>query len=266
MKPSGQKDTIPLNPYLNMTKKRIVLMLLPVLCAGTVWAAKDKTEKSSVSAEEPPAQTEIVDEPTPEIIDPGTYALNFRFYSEGGVTSRILIGPMKRVNLGISFDVQHFTGHDDPHMIRPSVFFKLRFFDGTDKLPALAIGYENQGYIWQKSIDQFLNRERGLYLVASHEIFIPDLEIQAGVNTYDFNNSTVYAFLGTTYKVTNNFSLLAEYDNIRDIAYDRFNMGGRFYVTPKFFVDFCARNIGRDSSKGAERILRLNYAANFPTF
>ena len=53
-------------------------------------------------------------------------------------------------------------------------------FDGTDILPALAAGYDNQGYLYQESTRDFLQLERGIYLVGSHEIFIPDFELHAG--------------------------------------------------------------------------------------
>src|SRR4051812_26637030 len=72
---------------------------------------------------------ELLDIPTADILEPMTYSTAFRFYNEGGLSSRLVIGPLKRVNLGISFDAQRVIGSGDPHMIRPSLFFKLRMFD-----------------------------------------------------------------------------------------------------------------------------------------
>jgi hypothetical protein len=57
---------------------------------------------------------------------------------------------------------------------------------------------------------------------------------------------------------------LAEYDNIRNAPTNRVDLGGRFWVTPFFNVDVAARNVGRGESRGAERIVRLNYVGNFP--
>jgi len=65
--------------------------------------------------------------------------------------SRFILGPLKRVNLGISFDAQRIVGSGDPHMIRPSVFFKVHFFDGNDYLPALAIGLRQSGFSIRKA-------------------------------------------------------------------------------------------------------------------
>jgi len=243
---------------------------LALLMTGYAQAADQETKTEPVSSvsstkDDQSPQIEVVDIPTAEILDPMTYATTFRFYNQGGLMSRLVIGPLKRVNLGISFDAQRVIGSDDPHLIRPSVYFKLRMFDGTDILPALALGYDNQGFLYQESTKQFLHREKGLYIVGSHEILVPNLELHAGVNLFDFDsNAAVFGFFGATFKITPNFALLADYDNIRNIGDDRFNMGGRYWIAPYFNVDVAARNIGRGAAAGAERIVRLNYVGHFP--
>jgi hypothetical protein len=149
-------------------------------------------------------------------------------------------------------------------MIRPSVFFKVRAFDGTDLLPALALGYDNQGYLYQESTKHFLQDEKGLYLVGSHEILLPDFELHAGVNVPDVEDAEVFGFFGATWKIAPAFALLAEYDNLRNGPGNRVNLGGRLWVVPSFNIDLAARNVGRSEVRGAERIVRLNYVAHFP--
>ena len=120
-------------------------------------------------------------------------------------------------------------------------------------------------YLYQEPAREFLHREKGLYLVGSHEIWVPNLELHAGVSMFDFdNNAAVFGFFGATFKITPNFVLLSEYDNIRNGGDDRVNLGGRYWVAPYFNVDFAARNVGRGTASGAERILRLNYVGHFP--
>src|SRR5579872_4066679 len=157
------------------------LCLIGRLPAWGADAGSDKADLSTSHAGESP-QLEVVDIPTADILDPKTFSTSFRFYSEGGITSRLILGPFKRFNLGISLDAQKLVGGDDPHLIRPSLFAKLRFFDGTDMLPALAFGYDNQGYLYQESTRDFLQKEKGLYLVGSHEILLPNLDLHAGIN------------------------------------------------------------------------------------
>lgn len=236
-------------------------------CAAlSVRAAEHPTverhEVQSTGAESP--QLEAVDIPTSDILDPATFSTAFRFYNEGGIASRLVIGPFKRVNLGIQGDAQRVIGSQTPHMVRPSVFFKLRFFDGSDLLPALALGYDNQGYLYQDSTRDFLQKERGIYLVGSHEILFPNLQLHAGLNVDDFSNAKLKGFFGATWKIVPAFALLAEYDNLRKAPDNRANLGGRFWVTPFFNVDVAARNVGRGAVRGAERIVRLNYVGNFP--
>jgi hypothetical protein len=223
------------------------------------------TENTSDNKDGQSPMIELVDIPTADVLDPMTYATTFRFYNNGGLTSRFILGPLKRVNLGVSFDAQRVIGSGDPHLVTPAVFFKVRPFDGNDFLPALALGYDNQGMLWQESTDEYMHREKGLYLVGSHEIFLPNLELHAGINVNKFDSdSAVYGFFGSSFKFTPNFALLMEYDNIRNGRDNRFNVGGRFWVAPYFNIDFAARNIPHGESRGGERILRLNYVGHFP--
>ena len=243
---------------------KIIKGILLVFVSGALWAAEQPAAKATPDAGEASPQIEAVDIPTADILDPSTYAVNFRFYNQGGLASRLIIGPLKRVNLGVTFDAQRFIGAGDPHMVRPSIYVKLRAFDGTDVLPALALGYDNQGYLYQDSKRDFLEKEKGLYVVGSHEIFIPDFELHAGMNINEFDNTKLYGFFGATYKIVSTFAVMAEYDNVRHSPDSRVNLGGRYWLTPYFNVDLAARNVGRGESRGGERILRLNYTAHFP--
>jgi hypothetical protein len=209
-------------------------------------------------------QIEAVDIPTAEILDPATFSTAFRFYSEGGITSRLIIGPFRMVNLGISFDAQRVIGSQDPHMTTPSVFFKLRFFDGNDYLPALALGYDNQGYLYKEPPKEYLQKEKGIYFVGSHEILLPNMDLHMGLNVPEPDHAKLHGFFGITYKIVPSFAFMAEYDNIRDGPENRVNLGGRFWVTPYFNVDLAARNVGRGGVRGAERIVRINYVGHFP--
>ena len=209
-------------------------------------------------------QVELVDIPTADILDPMTYSTNFRFYNQGGIASRLVIGPLKRVNLGVTFDAQQVIGSGDPHLVRPSIYFKIRAFDGTDALPALALGYDNQAYLYQNSTHDFLEKEKGLYLVGSHEMFIPDFDLSAGMNVNEFDNTKLYGFFGASYKIVPSFAVMAEYDNIRNAGNNRVNIGGRYWLTTYFNVDLAARNVGRGEARGGERIVRLNYTSHFP--
>ena len=102
-------------------------------------------------------------------------------------------------------------------------------------------GYDSQAYLYNTVTHDFLEKEKGLYAVASHEIFLPDFELHAGMNINEFDNTKLYGFFGATYKIVPSFALLAEYDNIRNAADNRVNLGGAIWVTSYFNVDVAAR-------------------------
>jgi hypothetical protein len=244
-------------------------LILNFALASTVQAADAAATKAVATraytdngVESP--QLELIDVPTADVLDPATYSTNFRFYSDGGIVSRLVISPFRRVNFGIMADAQQVIGGSAPHLIRPSMYFKLRAFDGTDILPALALGYDNEGYIYSNDLRDFEQKAKGLYLVGSHEIFLPNLEVHAGLNTNEFGPVQLAGFFGVSYQVVDNLTLMAEYDNIRNAADNRVNLGGRFWVTSHFNVDVASRNVGRGEARGAERIIRLNCVAKFP--
>jgi hypothetical protein len=229
-------------------------------------AAKPVATKAYADNDVDSPQLELIDVPTADVLDPATYSTNFRFYSEGGIVSRLVIGPFRRVNFGIMADAQQVIGGSAPHLIRPSLYFKLRAFDGTDILPAIALGYDNEGYLYSNALRDFQQQAKGLYLVASHEIFLPNFDVHAGMNTNEFDPVQLYGFFGVGYRVVDNLTLMAEYDNIRNGEDNRVNLGGRFWVTSYFNVDVASRNVGRGEARGAERIIKLNYVSRFPTF
>ena len=142
-----------------------------------------------------------------------TYATTFRFYSDGGLTSRFILGPIKRVNLGVSFDAQRVIGGGDPHMVTPAVFFKVKAYDGSDYLPALSLGYDNQGMLWQEDSREYLNKGKGIYFVGSHEMFVPNFDIHAGMNVNNLDDGAkTYGFFGTSFKDHSGFRA---FDGIR---------------------------------------------------
>lgn len=207
---------------------------------------------------------DVVDVPTAEVREARSYSTDFRLYSGGGILGSLLFGVMRRINVGVAFDVQRVISTSKPNLVRPSFLFKFRFFDGSDFIPALALGYDNRGYLYQEPAKQFLHREKGLYLVGSHEIFLPDMEAHLGVNIFDFDSdSRVFGFLGVHYPVVRSFHLLAEWDHIRNTTDSHVNLGGRYYVTPYFNVDLAARVVGRGEERGEERIVRINYVGKF---
>ena len=131
-----------------MLKNFSTVLLAASFSLGTAWAADPPAKAAARTHADngvDSPQLEVIDVPTPDVLDPATYSTNFRLYSDGGIVSRLIIGPFRRVNFGIMADAQKVIGGSAPHLVRPSLYFKLRVFDGNDVLPALALGYDNEG-------------------------------------------------------------------------------------------------------------------------
>ena len=222
-----------------------------------------KSEKKSYDNEEsnPEGMLDLVDMPTTNVVDYGAYRLNFRLYSRGGVQSHISFGVFKRLNLGAAWDVEQLLGSDDAKTVAPTLNVKFRVYDGSEILPSFAIGYDGQGRFFDRTKDEYLERERGMYLVFGRELFFANFLLHAGGNIARFKDGQVYGFVGLSYMIEDKLALFSEYDNIRIGPENRWNTGFRVFPIPSLAIDFAVRNIA--SIRDKERIVRINYVGTF---
>jgi len=214
--------------------------------------------------------TDLIDAPTAGVLDHGAFANRARFFSNGGVADWVSFGVYPRVHLGASFNVDQLLGTGSPVKItRPELQLKFRFFDGERILPALAIGYDGQGYLYNRPDKRYNQRQRGVYLVGSQEIGVPGLQAHAGVNISDFDSNSIFGLLATSFNIADKVLLMAEWDNISNYVDSRVNMGLRVYLTPNFSFDFAGRGVGQGGhftdgvARGAERIAQFKYTGSF---
>jgi hypothetical protein len=209
----------------------------------------------------------VIDIPTADVVDHYGYNVNFRFGRDGALQTKTAFGVFPRLNMGFGLDAEHVIGTGDSRMNRPTLNVKFRLFDGTPVLPALALGFDGQGYVWNKNLDEYEQREPGLYLVGTHEIIAPDLLLHLGVNHFDFDHGdSTRGFFGLTYTIEQIVGLMFEWDHATDWKERRINFGAKYYVTPVFTVDAIGRNIPKyPGSEGriTERIVRLSYTGAF---
>lgn len=200
---------------------------------------------------------DLVDVPTAEVVDANHYSANFRLYREGGILSRIGFGLGRRVNLGISFDIVNFIGKEKVDLQRPELQMKYRFYDGSKQMPAFALGYDSQGYYYDEVTKKYRYPQKGVYVVASREIF-PSSEFHLGLNVYDFESDRFFGFFGFSYMPTEELIVLAEVDSIYRLqGGKRINIGFRYLHTPNLSIEVSARDLSRNI--GSERIVKINY-------
>lgn len=205
---------------------------------------------------------ELIDVPTAEVLDRYGFDSTFRFYSGGGMLAKTHFGVFPRLNVGFGLDADGFVGSEAVDVHKPTLNVRFRFFDGQRNLPALALGYDGQGFFFDKATDKYAQREKGLFLVGSGEIIVPDLSLHAGLNMYDFTNDHVYGFMGLRYLYHDVLAFNGEWDNIRVGRESRLNAGIGWWITPSFSVEFAGRDMGAPS-RPTERIVRLVYTGGF---
>lgn len=229
-------------------------------------AAQDS--KLSIPRELDHPLTHVVDAPTAHALDYGGFSVRNRFFAGGGLLTWLQFGVFQRLTLGASMALDRIVGNgDNVRVNRPEIQAHIRFFDGDRWLPAFAVGFDGQGMFYDRNGKVYLERSRGLYLVASRELFLPGLQFHPGVNIADFDGEQFSGFAGVTWTMGQRVSALFEADNLgKD---NRLNAGLRFHVTPFFWVDAIAREIGKDSSftnntaRKMERVVQLKYIGSF---
>lgn len=214
--------------------------------------------------------TELIDQPTAGILDYYGFLAKTRFFHNGGVLGWLQFGVLQRLNLGASMQADRLIGTESSiRFVRPEIQVKFRFYDGGQYIPALAIGYDGQGYFYDSGRKKYQEKGRGIYLAGSQEVFVPGLLVHPGFNVSDFDSSGVFGFIGVNYTIEEKLSLMMEWDNINTIKDSRFNCGTRIYVTPFFHLDLAVRGIAggghfkNGQARKPERIIQLRYNSNF---
>ncbi|NLH38681.1 MAG: YjbH domain-containing protein [Elusimicrobia bacterium] len=245
-----------------MNKKLSVIMLSVFIFSFAV-NAEDKHSRDEVIVS---PSVSLIDIPTAGVLDYSNFAVKTRFYNNGGVLAYMNVGVLNRMNLGASFMVDRLIGSQSPvKFIRPEIQVKFRFYDGGYYLPAMALGYDGQGYYYDSKREEFMQKGKGLYLVGSKEVLLPNLMGNLGFNVPDFDDGYLYSFIGFDYNFEDKMTLILEYDNLFHSDYhSRFNLGVRVDITPNFGLDLALRNIGRNSrfpngeKDKMERIVQLS--------
>ena len=265
--------------------------LLPLLPVASGWAAdasappaqllpvKIRPKAAAVQKESPDGgggaglnapETNIVDAPTAAVLDYGGFSSQTRFYAGGGLLEYASFGVYPRLNLGVSLSVNGLVGSDPAvRALPPELQVKFRCYDGDRYLPALAVGYDGQGFEYSPTDKLYLERQRGFYAVASEELGVPGLQAHPSFNVSDFNSNAIFGSIPLSYNIRDKVTVLFEWDNISNFANSRVNSGLRVYLTPRLQADFAVRRIGQGgffsdgTSRGPERIVQLKYSGSF---
>ena len=210
--------------------------------------------------------TYLVDTPTYSLLDYGSYDIQFRVFTNGGVLSKLNVGIFKILNLGVSWELGSLIGVDDVTVAVPALQVKLGIYSGSETLPGLAIGYDGQGFFYDQDEADFIQKGKGVYIVTGKELFFPTLNFSAGINMNDFKEPGLLGFVGASYEIVEeSFMAMLEYDNLGAGKDARLNVGFRLWITEAFDIDFILRNCTTSDKEkfGCERILKISYQSRF---
>ena len=204
----------------------------------------------------------FIDVPSPEVLPAHSLGVNARAFSGGGLLAYFDFAVSGRFSVGISETFEHLIGTNDQEikLLVPSLQAKLRLYDGDENWPAFAVGFDNQGFLYDHGAKEYTQKARGLYVNAAKEVLIPGLIFAPGINitVEGFEFDKLAAFAAASYNIRDAAALLLEWDNIRTLAESRLNGGLRVYLYEGFNIDFALRSFNNK----AERVLQLKYVIN----
>ena len=249
------------------------------LFAGTSpVAAQDEfvTFASSMT----PSPQRLIDLPTAGTLLKGTAAMSLRVYTGGGLLASVNAGVSDRLMMGVSYGGDNLlgTGHINWNT-RPEVAIKYLILTETRLLPALALGFESQGFgPYNDTLNRYQVKARGFYGVFTRNVaLMGTLGLHAGMN-YSIENKDkdgkVNLFFGVDKTVNQYLILMAEYDlaqnddqSLPGLGRNKgyLNIGARMTLGGRFAIEFDIRNIlnNRKNSVSPSRELKVLYTEGF---
>jgi hypothetical protein len=121
----------------------------------------------------------------------GNFAVDIDFYQEGGVLLALSAAVFERLSFGISYGGSKLIGGDSPVMNSfPGMNIKIRVFEESTILPAIAIGFDSQGkdgYV--RDLIRYVVKSPGFYASGSKNYtFLGFLSLHGGLN-YSLENA-----------------------------------------------------------------------------
>ncbi len=151
---------------------RIILVLMIFPCLS--WAQQSEIETQ-----------DLVECPTAGLLPRGSFALDLRMFSEGGLLAGVDVGLTDSFLVGLCFGGTQIIGNQ-PVIWNPTVgvAVRIRLFDEGQLYPAVAVGFDSQGFgKYHKELKRYTTKSKGFYLALSKGYsFLGTCGLHAGVN------------------------------------------------------------------------------------
>jgi hypothetical protein len=241
---------------------------------------------------------QLIDMPTASILRASEMKGSLRLYENGGMLAKLSVGLSSKMMFGVSYGGENIIGSE---AIRwnpmPGVHFAYRIFEESLVIPAVVLGFDNQGYgrYWRSSdydiyseayatgevdpakhmLHRYSIKSRGVYLVASKGYeSLWKVGLHAGLN-YSLErsdkNSAPTVFLGMDMQFTSDLCAVGEFDfalndnKLPEANSSRgyLNAGVRWAFKEFMYLEFDMKNLLSDNygTRHFVRILRIVYFA-----
>ncbi len=248
---------------------RMTLLSIIILLISTSVSAQDLSDR--------PLQ-KLIDCPSAGGPEPGSYDFELRAYPNGGVLTGFTVGLFKRFGIGIYYGGTEIIGFNTPDWNQqPGVVAMFRLIDESIALPALSLGFTNQGYgAWMDSLDRYQYKAKGFYAALGKNFAIGPVGEFGGhfgvnMNPIEENNEALDFFVAIDYRMTNQIGLIMEYSLALDdrkcisLCGDRgyLNFCIRWTFAERLSIDLNLRDVLlNQDNPNLGREIRISYVEN----
>jgi len=228
-----------------------------------------------------PQPTDLVTCPTAGILPRGAFLMDANLYRDGGLLFGMAVGVSGNLMFGISYGGSQIVGNQDVLWNeQPGVEVKYRLFEEGMSHPALALGFNSEGYgAYMKDLKRYEQKAKGFYCTLSKNFdLFGNLGFHGGANFNPLENQKdkdrdPSVFFGIDKDINSEISIFGEWDAaINDNDLDKMtfgkgylNAGVRFNIVEHFhfevlFTDILMNNKNIDH---INRELRINFIEFF---
>jgi len=229
----------------------------------------------------------VIDTPTGGMLPRGSFDLDFRTFSGGGLQAALGVGLMERFSIGLAYGASAVLTDTIP-VYNPGLEFQIKFrlVEETRNFPDIAVGFSSQGFgSYDNSeradgsrVDRFQVKSPGFYMAFTKRFLLYNNPAgwHWGAN-YSLENerdNDPSAFVGFNAELAADMMFLAEYDfalndNKPDGVYGRgrgfLNMALAWYLTDGLSLELDFKNLlrNRRGAQAIDREARLVYVEYF---
>jgi hypothetical protein len=232
------------------TLRRTLLLAAIGLLAAPAARAQDDGDYAYDAPSAAPAAGELlrssnlVDSPTATVLGHGGYRIECRLMHGGSLVAGTSVGIKDRLEVGVSWGMQGLLGRGEVEFNdRTALFLRLLLIEELE-LPAVVIGFDNQGYgAWDEDLERYERKSKGFFLAVTRNWYGPlgtDVATTGGLNYSgeDEDESSLDFFAGLEQDFDGRFALVADYAAGLD---DRQNESPRRYGSGRGWLDLGLR-------------------------